>query len=291
MKDLYAVLGVSRAATQGDIKKAFRKLAREVHPDRDPGNPWAAEEFRAAVQAYEILSDPARRVGYDRGEIDENGKPKRRPGAGPRGAQRRRRSWPFGRDQAEDGKPKQRNLKVDGANVTYTLIVTLLEALRGVGKEITMTNGKTLKVTVPFGARDGQILRLKGQGMPGIGMGADGDALIEITIAPDPVFRLEGDDVHVDVPITLQEAILGGKIDVPTVDGVVNMTVPAASNTGSVMRLRGKGLPKNPNGRGDQYVHLNVVLPANANAELIKFVREWGPRHTYEVRPKGPARN
>ncbi|MSO93786.1 MAG: J domain-containing protein, partial [Rhodospirillales bacterium] len=270
MKNLYAVLGVPRAATQNDIKKAFRKLAREIHPDRDPGNPWAAEEFRAVAQAYEVLADPDRRSRYDRGEIDEAGKPRGRTGAGRASAQRRRRGWPFGRERADDSTSKQRSLKVDGVNVTYTLIVTLFEALRGAAKEVAMTDGKRLKVTIPAGARDGQVLRLKRQGMPGIGAGSDGDALIEITVAPDPVFRLEGDDVHVDVPITLQEAVLGGRIEVPTVDGAVNMTVPAPSNTGSVMRLRNKGLPKNPGGRGDQYVHLNVVLPPDSNTELTE---------------------
>ena len=291
MKDLYAILGVSRAATQDDIKKAFRKLAREVHPDRDPENPWAAEEFKALAQAYETLSDPDRRSRYDRGEIDEAGKPRARGGAGRANSQGRRRRWPFGRDQAEDAKARRRGLKVDGANVSYTLTVTLFEALRGTAKDVRMTNGKRLKVAIPAGARNGQILRLKGQGMPGIGAGADGDALVEIAVEPDPVFKLQGDDVHVDVPITLQEAVLGGRIEVPTVDGSVKMTVPEHSNTGSVLRLRHKGLPKDPDGRGDQYVHLNVVLPADSNAELTEFVRAWGPRHNYEVRPKGTNRD
>lgn len=291
MKDLYAILGVSRVATQDDIKKAFRKLARAVHPDSDPGNPWAADEFKAVAQAYETLSDPVRRSRYDRGEIDEAGKPRTRAGAGRAGSQGRRRRWPFGRDRADETKAKSRSPKVDGANVSYTLSVTLFEALRGTAKDVSMTNGKLLKVAIPAGARNGQVLRLKGQGMPGIGTGADGDALVEIAVEPDPVFKLDGDDVHVDVPITLQEAVLGGRIEVPTVHGSVKLTVPERSNTGTVLRLRNKGLPKGPEGDGDQYVHLTVVLPADANAELTEFVRAWGPRHGYDVRSKRTNRD
>ncbi len=295
LEDLYDVLGVSSKASAEDIKKAYRRLARERHPDQDLNNPYAEEEFKRLGEAYGILSDPVRRAQYDRGDIDETGRRRRgtRPhsqssgshpgshsGAGDRGAS------PFG------ARPRSgATLKVNGANMEYDLSVTFMEAAKGAVKHVSMTNGKRLRVNIPPGTRDGALLRLKGQGTSGIGGGTDGDALVEIKVLPDPTFRLEETDIHVELGISLPEAVLGARVDAPTIDGPVTLAVPPNSNTGSILRLRGKGLPKGrseADGRGDQYVTLKVVLPRPPDAELTEFVkRKWGekPEQSYSVRP------
>jgi DnaJ-class molecular chaperone len=275
MRDLYDILGLARGASPEDIKKAYRRLARERHPDRDPDNPEAETAFKELAAAYALLSDPKKRARYDRGEIDGTGTPRARPRAG-RGAGTRPSDRPF-RGRA--------GVKVNGADVEYALSVSFADAARGATHHIDLTNGKRLKVAVPPGTRQGRILRLKGQGMPGIGGGRDGDALVEILVAPDPVFRAEGDDVHIDLPVTLAEAVLGARVPAPTVDGPVALTVPAGSNTGTMLRLKGKGLPRAEGSRGDQYVRLAVVLPPKPDAELTDFVRAWSAKNPYPARP------
>jgi DnaJ-class molecular chaperone len=263
LEDLYDVLGVTSKASAEDIKKAYRRLARERHPDRDPNNPCAEEEFKRLGEAYSILSDPVRRAQYDRGDIDAAG--------------RRRRGGP---------KP---GAKPDGADVEYDLAITFLEAATGAVKHVSMTNGKRLRVSIPAGTRDGALLRLKGQGIAGIGGGSDGDALVQIKVLVDPTFRVEETDIHVDLAVSLPEAVLGARVDAPTIDGSVSLTVPPNSNTGTILRLKGKGLSKaGGEGRGDQYVTLKVVLPRPMDADLIDFVkRKWGekPAQAYTVRP------
>lgn len=296
MKNPYDVLGVSRGASAEDIKRAFRKLARERHPDADPNNPWAEDDFKELNAAYDLLSDPDRRAAFDRGEIDADGN-RRRPGGGFRssgttGGRGRNRN-PF-EDYFRQREKRQRSgIKVKGANVDYQLRIDFLEAVRGTIKQVGMTTGKRLKVTVPAGTRDGQVLRLKGQGMPGIGGADAGDALVEITVLAHDVFSREDDDVHVDLAVTLPEAVLGAKVEAPTVDGPVAITIPANSNTGTKLRLRGKGIaknggPKNSGGneRGDQYVTLKVVLPEEPDEDLAKFVRKWAAKNPYEARAK-----
>ena len=164
-----------------------------------------------------------------------------------------------------------------------------MEAAKGAVRHIGMANGKRLKVTIPPGTEDGRILRLKGQGMAGFGGAADGNAYVEVLVDPDPVFRRQKNDIHVDVPVTLSEAVLGGRIEAPTIDGMVNVTVPKGSNTGTQLRLKGKGLKSGDKGtgpRGDQFVHLRVVLPNKPDKDLIRFLEEWSPDRGYKGRPK-----
>jgi len=296
MKDPYEILGVKPDASADELKKAFRRRARECHPDSDPGNPWAEDEFKEISAAYGLLSDNLLRTRYDRGEISGDGTrrapgtargpaAKAKPGKGPS-------SPPPGSGPGGRKRSKTAGLKIKGADVDYTLKVDFMEAAKGAVRHISMATGKRIKVTIPPGTEDGAILRLKGQGMSGIGGGADGDAYIEILVGLDPVFRREKNDIHVDVPVTLGEAVLGGKIEAPTIDGTVTMTVPRGSNTGTQLRLRGKGLKgtKGNGGeagqRGDQFVHLKVMLPKKPDKDFIRFMEKWSQNHSYSVRPK-----
>ncbi len=291
MSDPYTVLGVSRNAPQSEIKKAFRELARRLHPDSAPDDPGAEEKFKDVSRAYELLSDPKKRAEYDdgwppsgasgfRGAYGARG----RPG----GAGRRWRSGgnPFEEFFRQRAARERTSIKVKGANVSYNLRVDFLDAARGAKKRVKMANGKKLDVTVPPGTIDGQTFRLKGQGLAGIGGGEAGDALVEIEVAPHDFFRRHGTDIRVEIPITLQEAVAGGKIDAPTIDGDVSLTLPEGSNTGTVLRLKGKGLVTDNGGRGDQYVTLKVILPKKPDNALLDFVRKWGPKNPYSVRDR-----
>ncbi len=304
MKDPYEILGVKPGVNADELKKAFRRRARECHPDSDPDNPWAEDEFKEISGAYGLLSDKHLRARYDRGEISGDGtrrppgsakrpggkaRPKKRAAAPPRGP---------GSRTSGPKRSKTAGLKIKGADVEYALKVDFLEAAKGAVRHISMATGKRIKVTIPPGTEDGSNLRLKGQGMSGIGGGGDGDAYVEILIEPDPVFRREKNDIHVEVPVTLSEAVLGGKIEAPTIDGIVNVTVPKGSNTGTQLRLKGKGIKADKKGsggnagrRGDQFVHLKVMLPKKPDKDFIRFMEEWSPDHPYTVRPgakKGP---
>jgi len=288
MIDPYEILGVSSNATGPQLKKAFHRLALECHPDSDPGNPWAEDEFKALSAAYELLSDPKRRALYNRGEISGDGtkRPSRRvtkesPKAATRKPQQPKRAKPSQKAPPKPKRSKTAGLNIKGANVEYTLKVDFMEAARGVVRHISMAQGKRLKVTIPPGTEEGRILRLKGQGMQGIGGGADGDAYVEIFVDPDPVFRREENNIHVDMLVTLGDAVLGGKIDVPTIDGTVSVTVPKESNTGTQLRLRGKGLGSGK--KGDQFVHLSVVLPKKLDKDFIHFIENWSPKHPYKI--------
>jgi DnaJ-class molecular chaperone len=282
----YTVLGVSRNASQSEIKKAFRKLARRLHPDSAPDDPGAEEKFKDVSRAYDLLSDPKKRAEYDEGwpPSGANGF------GGARGRARRRwrnESNPFEEFFRQRAARERTGIKVKGANVSYNLRVDFLDAARGAKKRVKMANGKKLDVTVPPGTVNGQIFRLKGQGLAGIGGGEAGDALVEIEVAPHDFFQRDGIDVRVEIPVTLQEAVAGGKIDVPTIDGDVSLTLPEGSNTGTVLRLKGKGLAmSNDAGRGDQYVTLKVILPKKPDKALLDFVRKWGPKNPYSVRDK-----
>jgi DnaJ-class molecular chaperone len=278
MKDPYAMLGLRRGASAEEIKTSYRRLARELHPDRRPGDARAEERFKHVSAAYALLSDAETRAKYDRGEIDVSGTPKGRR-ASP-GAHARRNPFDhFFRDRGAHAA-----IKVNGANVDYTLKIDFLEAARGAIKNVGMTNGKRLKVAIPPGTRSGQILRLRGQGMPGLGGGAAGDALVEITVEPHPAFRVDGDDVRAEIPVTLAEAILGGRVLTETIDGPVRVTIPEGSNTGTTLRLKGKGLAKDGNKRGDHFAVLKILLPARSDPELVEFIRAWSSKRPYSVR-------
>lgn len=279
MKDAYKILGVTKTATSDQIKSAYRKAARERHPDLDPGNPWAEDDFKELTAAYEVLSNAERRRQYDDGDIDATGQPQARTRTSGYDAKGKAKTKRWKKDPFEtfrQRKRQEKSVKVDGANVNYSLKLSAVDAKQGGTKYISMTNGKRLKVGIPKNTLDGQVLRLKGQGMPGLGGGNPGDALVVITVETDSRFRIEGRDVHVEVAVDLAEALLGGKVKAPTLDGEVSVTVPENSNTGTVLRLKGKGL-KDGDGEepGDQYVTLKVMLPKKPDPELRAFIKEW----------------
>ncbi len=286
MKDLYEILGVPSAASDEQIKQAYRKLARERHPDSDPGNPWAEDEFKELASAYGILSDPKSRTAYDEGEIDANGAKRR---AGKRGGPFD--GWPQRGNRQAGRRAGGSRIKIAGVDVEYGLAVTMKEAIGGSVKHVSMTNGKRLKVAIPAGTADGAVLRLKGQGMPGLGGGVNGDARVQIEILPDPMFQRTETDIHLDLSVSLPEALLGSRIEAPTIDGRVTLNVPPNSNTGTILRLKGKGLPtaKPTTTRGDQYVTLKVVLPKKPDTALNDFVTEWAKENPYTVRPKSDS--
>lgn len=314
-RDPYEVLGVSRTAGEEDIRKAFRKLAKQYHPDLNPGDKEAEARFKEISAAEEFLTDPERRAAYDRGEIDASGTPRaergfyrdfaegeagrkyythadfgdaadfediiaRMFGGGARAGAARARSGPGG----GFGGFGTEGLRMAGGDARYSLNVDFLEAINGARKRVSMPDGKTLDIQVPPGTRDGQVLRLRGQGRPGIGGGPAGDAYVEISVAEHPQFERKDDDIHVDLPISLPEAVLGGKVRAPTVTGAVNVTVPKGSSSGRTLRLKGMGAPKSGGGRGDAYVRLQVVLPDPPDAELEAFMRGWAERHGYDPR-------
>lgn len=301
--DPYEILGVKRGASESEIRTAYRKLAKKHHPDLNPGKPEAAERFKAINQANDILSDPEKRRRYDAGEIDAAGneKPPERPfyrdyaeaRGGPGGEHGRYSTsgnidpeeleellaQAFGRGRASRG-GQGAEFKMRGSDAHYSLTISFLDAANGTTRRISLPDGKTLDVRIPEGAHDGQILRLKGQGNPGFGGGPSGDALVEVAIAPHPYFRREGDDIIVELPVTVAEAALGASLEVPTIKGRVRLTIPPGSGTGTRLRLRGRGIGAN----GHQYVELRVVHPPADEPELAEFLRDWKPRHPFNPR-------
>lgn len=298
--DLYAVLGIARDATPEVIRKAYRGLAKKHHPDLNPGDAAAEATFKDIQRANEILSNPEKRQQYDAGEIDAEGnetqKQYYREYADAGGDQPYSSSAGyedlgnvfadlFG-DRAGPGPGGTRgNIRMRGRDARYTMEVSFLEAAAGTKKRVTMPDGKSLEISIPAGQQDSQVLRLRGKGGPGIGGGANGDAYVEVHVAPHSLFRRQGADIHIDLPIAVNEAVLGAKVPVPTVSGKVAMTIPAGSNTGDTLRLRGKGLPGGASGKaGDQIVTLRVVLPDVPDDELKTFMEKWGADHAYDPR-------
>lgn len=281
----YDVLGVPAAASAADIKAAYRKLARELHPDANPDDAKAAERFKAVSAAYALLSDPDKRARFDRGEIDAQGQEKAGFGFHPGGHRRRGAEQPFNFEEVfgEGNDPfasffgGRTRGGARGANVAYALSVPFVDAVLGASRRVTLSDGKSVNVRIPPGTEDGKKLRLKGMGMPGLGNGAAGDAVVEITVEPHKHLTRDGKTIRLSLPVGLKEAVLGTKITVPTVDGAVAVTVPKGSNTGTVLRLRGKGVPDGKGARGDQLVTLQVVLPAKPDAKLEAFLKDWDP--------------
>jgi DnaJ-class molecular chaperone len=304
MRDPYEVLGVAKDADEDRIKKAYRELAKKHHPDLHPGDKSALAKFQEVQSAYDLLSDKEKRRRYDAGEIDASGAERpprhfyRSYADGDAGA----KYHGFGGVEsdidledlfsmfggaARGGARRGGSFKMQGADVSYTLRVAFLDAAKGARQRITLPDGRAIDVAIPEGTHDRQTLRLKGQGQPGIGGGEAGDAYIEIHVEPHAFFSRKDNDVHVEVPVTLDEAVLGAKIDVPTVSGPVTLTVPKGSNTGTTLRLKGRGvLDQRTRNRGDQYVKLKVVLPEEPDGELSKFVEGWAKTHEYDVRKK-----
>lgn len=305
MTDPYSVLGVARTASDDEIRKAFRKLAKKYHPDLNPSDKTAEAKFKEIAQANDLLSDPEKRRRFDAGEIDATGQemPPRgfyRDQAGGAGGAKYQRAdgheafvdmggvfsemfgqrRGFGGGQGFDGGFDQ-----GGMPVSYTLAVPFLVAARGGKQRVGLANGKTLDIDVPEGAVDGQTLRLKGQGMPGVNGGPAGDAYVEIHVEPHAFFEARDNDVHVELPVTLAEAVLGGKVKVPTVGGPVMLSVPTGSNAGTSLRLKGRGLlDRKSNQRGDQYVKLKVVLPDKPDDKLKAFLDSWDAGKAYDPR-------
>ena len=298
MRDPYEVLGVGRDASTEQIRAAYRKLAKTSHPDLHPGDKKAEERFKEVSAANEFLSDEDKRKQYDRGEIDASGAPKMRQSsyrdfADSPGGAKYAGSGSF--ENAADleemiqdlfgGRGGGRTMKMRGSDVGYRLEIDLGAVARGAKVPITLADGGSLEVTIPRGVEAGQVLRLKGKGQPGLGGGPAGDALIEIAIRPHPSFERKGADIHLALPVTLREAVAGAKIAVPTLDGQVMMTIPKLSSTGTVLRLKGKGLPHaGGQGTGNQYVRLEISLPTTADEALERAITAWEAEHPYDPR-------
>jgi len=290
--DPYKVLGVARNASDDEIRRTYRKLAKELHPDLNPSNRAAAEErFKRVSAAYDIIGDAEKRAKFDRGEIDANGEARR---AYHRAHAGRHRGGGHGDDLGfssifEDlfggrqGATRPRGgFSVRGQDVRYALEVDFGEAVTGARKRVTMPDGGTLDLSVPEGVEHGQVLRLKGKGGPGVNGGDPGDALVEIKVRPHPQFRRSGDDIVTELPITLDEAVLGAKIEVPTVTGRVSLTVPKGTSSGRVFRLKGKGVRNLTTGvLGDQLVSIRIVMPEAIDDLLAFFMSEWRQKNGY----------
>ena len=300
MQDPYETLGVARTATDPEIKAAYKKLARLHHPDLNPGHPAATETFQAIAGAYDLLKDKDKRRRFDAGEIDAGGaeKPRQRyyrdfaeaEARGPHAAADGfasneeleaflARAFGGGRGQPGEG------FRARGQDVGHVLAIGWLEAANGGVHTLLLPTGKALEVTIPEGAEDRQTLRLKGQGMPGFGGGPAGDAYIELHVQGHAFFQRKDDNVHVALPVTLKEAVLGARIEVPTIKGPVSMTIPKGSNTGTTLRLRERGIRNQKTGaRGHQMVTLELVLPPGEEPDLAAFLATWQPRTDHNPR-------
>jgi DnaJ-class molecular chaperone len=295
-------LGVGRTATADEIRRAYRKLAKELHPDVRPGDKAAEERFKRATAAFNLLSDPTTKGRFDRGEIDADGNERAAfqsrsrysnsrahagAGAGASG------QGPFGPESAFDLGEILSDLfgsnfgggrgytRMRGRDIRFTLEIEFLDAANGAKRRISLSEGRTLDVNIPAGVESGQVLRLKGQGGSGVQGGPAGDALVELNVRPHPFFRREGQDIHMDLNVSLTEVVEGARVQVPTPSGPVALTIPAGANTGKVLRLKGKGVA----GQGDQFVRLQVVLPETPDDELKKFVKKWPKRDYVPTRP------
>lgn len=291
--DPYAVLGVPRDASEEDIRRVFRKLAKELHPDLRPGDKAAAERFKRVSAAYDLLGDPAKRRRFDRGEIDAAGEPRRAYAHGTSGARARWQAGgadDFGLGDIFDvfggqrgGRPRAAPIR--GQDARYTLEVEFLEALTGSRKRVTLPEGGILDLVVPEGVADGQVLRLKGKGGAGLRGGEAGDALVELKVKPHAHFKRTGDDILLEVPISIDEAVLGGRIEVPTPAGRVQLTIPKGTSSGRVFRLRGKGVKNTTTGvTGDQLVSVRIDLPSTIDENLAYFLGEWRQKYGYDPR-------
>lgn len=301
--DPYAALGVAKTATAAEIKKAYRKIARTSHPDLNPDDPDAETKFKAAANAYDLLSDADARARFDRGEIDASGAERRdrnfyrdyaeAPGnpyrAGPQFEDHGDASDIFEEFIRRQGRPgggaSGRGFAARGHDRRYSLDVPFLDAARGAQTRITLPEGASLDVAIPKGSADGQILRLRGKGEPGLGDGPPGDALITLSVRPHALFRRDGNDILLTLPITIDEAVLGAKIDTPTIDGPVTLTIPKGASGGQILRLRGRGVDRaGATARGDQKVELRIVAPPEIDDALAEFMETWRKTNAYDPR-------
>ncbi|MDE2365169.1 MAG: J domain-containing protein [Hyphomicrobiales bacterium] len=316
MRDPYDVLGVSKTASADEVKKAFRKLAKKYHPDQNKNDPKAKEKFAEANTAYEIVGDAAKRGQYDRGEIGPDGKPRGFEGfgagpggfrrqAGPGGAEHFEFNFgggsPFGASAggaggfsagdifselfgAGRGRGGRAGPPPRGEDYAATVLAPLDEVAKAGKVNVVLPTGRTLEVKIPRGVDDGQQIRLRGQGQPSVHGGEPGDAIVTLKFAPHPLFKVDGRDLRLDLPVTLYEAALGAKIEVPTLQGKVEMAIPPNSSSGRMLRLRGKGLEAANGVRGDLYVSLKITLPEKADPDFEALMRIWRDQKAYDPR-------
>ncbi len=326
MRDPYEILGVSKGASEAEIKSAYRRLAKKLHPDANKHDPKAASRFAELNAAYEIVGDDDKRKAFDRGEIDAEGKPRFHgfegaqpggggfgPGAGhfesfsfgPDGFQRRGSGGAGGmgggfedilrdmfgnaargRAHGTQFEPQDFGAPSTGQDLHATLTITLPEAAKGTKTRVHLPTGKDVEVKIPAGLTSGQQIRLKGQGWPSATAKA-GDALITVNVAPHPLFKPDGADLRLELPIALYEAVLGGKVRVPTLDGAVELAIPAGTDSGRTFRLKGKGLKAkdgNKSGTGDLLATVRIVLPDRSDDELKELMRKWREQKPYDPR-------
>ncbi len=296
MNDPYETLGVAKTASADEIRKAYRKLAKKLHPDLNPGDKQAEDKFKEVAGANDLLSDPEKRRRYDAGEIDASGAEKAPPhpryyrdyaqeGGNPYAGQGAYGDFAQGDDLFAEllRRSAEQARRRPGADLHYELPIDFLDAVNGADKTITLPQGGTLNVTIPAGVEDGQTLRLRGKGAPSPGEGPPGDALVQIVVRPHRYFTREGADILLDLPVTVKEAALGAEVRTPTTTGSVMLKIPKRSNTGDVLRLRGKGV-KTRSGAGDERVRLKVMMPTGAEPELDAFLADWKPAADYDPR-------
>jgi DnaJ-class molecular chaperone len=321
MRDPYEVLGVSKGASEADIKSAYRRLAKKLHPDANKHDPKAASRFAELNAAYEIVGDGDKRKAFDRGEIDAEGKPRfqgfegfgAQPGGGPGGGAHFE-SFSFGPDgfrrsggggggagfeellrgmfggRAGAARGFGQHFETEdfdattgaGQDLHASLTITLADAAKGTKTRVHLPTGKDVEVKIPAGIASGRQIRLKGQGWPSA-TGKAGDAMITINVAPHPVFKPDGSDLRLELPITLYEAALGGKVRVPTLDGAVELAIPAGTNSGRTFRLKGKGL-KAKSGAGDLLATVRIVLPERVDDEFKELMKKWRDKKPYDPR-------
>lgn len=295
----YAILGVEPTASAQEITKAYRRLARKLHPDLNPGDKAAEERFKDVANAYRLLGNADKRQRFDAGELDEAGneRPQQRyyrdyAGAG--------HDDGYASDDAyadfADGddafaqllrRAAQARANQPGQHLHYRLLISLAESISGANKRLNLPSGGTLDVTIPAGIGDGQTLRLKGKGAPSAGTGAPGDALIEVEVLADHRFERDGDDLTLELPISLTEAVLGARVRVPTPTGEVALTIPPGASSGMKLRLKGHGAARRGGGRGDEFVRLKIVLPKEVDPQLKAFVADWAAGRAFNPRAEG----
>jgi DnaJ-class molecular chaperone len=307
-QDPYQELGVSRTASADEIRRAFRKLAKQFHPDKNPGNKTAEERFKRLSAAFDVVGDEDKRKKFDNGEIDADGHEINRGFAGgdpfSRGG-----GGGFGGGQGPGAQFEGVDINdilgemfggrgggpragrggfggpAKGADVRAQVAIDLEEAIQGGRKRIAFSDGRTIDVTIPKGAAEGQVLRLKGQGAPG--RAGPGDALIELVIRPHPLYRREGDNLVMDLPVSIPDAVLGAKVEAPTPEGPVTLTVPKGANAGATLRLKGRGLAGANGVRGDLLARVQLVLPEPPDPELERFAETWRKQRPYTPKRKG----
>lgn len=290
--DPYRVLGLTKSAGEEEIRRAFRRLAKELHPDVRPGDAAAAERFKKVSAAYDIVGDAEKRRKFDAGEIDAEGEA-RRPAHRQYANAANGDFAGFGGDPFDMFAARARRpgggqaFGIRGQDVRYTLEVEFLEAALGAKKRVALPEGGQLDLAVPEGVEDGQVLRLRGKGALGFRGGDAGDALVEVRVRPHPEFKRSGGDVLLDLPIAIDEAVLGARIEVPTVSGRVTIAIPKGTGSGQALRLKGKGVRKPGGGHGDQIVTIRIVLPLQIDESLSYFLTEWRKKNAYDPRQPG----